>query len=121
MVRSRRVAASGLNVRAARAWQGQRHKPGAAESERAEQRPHHDGPTVLVTVRDSAVRARSRRGQRGGDLVLDERVLHRGEQVFGLFQLQAKGFRREGAALHSERFTNHGLGVVVGVQHDSAR
>ena len=32
--------------------------------------------------------------------------------------LQAKGFRREGAALHGERLTNHGLGVVVGVQHD---
>jgi hypothetical protein len=43
-------------------------------------------------------------------------VLHRGEQVFGLFQLQAKGFRREGAALHGERLTNHGLSVVVGGQ-----
>ena len=93
-------------------------QPRAAESERAEQRPDHDGPAVLVTVRDSAVRARSRRGQRGGDLMLDERVLHPGEQVFGLFQLQAKGFRREGAALHGERLTHHGLGVVVGVQHD---
>ena len=53
--------------------------------------------------------------------MLDHRVLYRGEQVFGFFQLQAKGFRREGAALHCERLAHHGFGFVVGVQHDLPR
>ena len=57
MVRSRRTAANGLNVRAAgRGVQGQAHQRGAVQAQHAEQRAHHDASAVLVPVRDAAVR-----------------------------------------------------------------
>ena len=118
MVRSGRSAASGLNVRAGRGVQGQCHQRGLSSRSVPNRRAHHDAPAVLVPPRDAAVRARDLGGQRGGDLVLDHRVLHRGEQVLGLLQLQTQGVRRQGVAVQGERLAHHRLGVVIGVQHD---
>ena len=98
MLRSRRTAANGLNVRATRGVQGQLHQRGLSRRSTPN--------SVRTTMRRlSLCRCGMPQsghaalgGQRGGGLVLDHRVLYRGEQVFGFFQLQAKGFRREGAA-----------------------
>jgi hypothetical protein len=87
VVRSRRSAANGLNVRAVHGVQGRLHQRGLTKRS-TPNTAHHAAPAVLVPTRHSAVRARNRRGRRGGDLMPDHRGLHRGEQVLGLRQLQ---------------------------------
>jgi len=91
---------------------------GAVQAQRAEQRAHHDPPAVLVPVRDSAVRAGDLVGQRGAHLMLDHRVLHRGEQVLGFLQLQAHGVRRQRLPGQGEHLAHRRLAVVIGMQHD---
>jgi hypothetical protein len=48
----------------------------------------------------------------------DQGVLHRGQQVFGLGQLQTQGVARQGLPVHSEHLAHHRLGLVIGVHHN---
>jgi len=52
-----------------------------------------------VPERVSAVRAHGLGGQRGGDLILDHRVLYRCEQVVGFLQLQTQTVSGANASL----------------------
>lgn len=69
-----------------------------------------------MAARGPAVRAPELGGHCGGDLMGDQGVLYRGQEVFGLAQLQTQGVGREGfLPLHGEHLAYDGLGVVVGV------
>ena len=64
MIRSRRTAANGLNVRGRPRRAGTGPPAGAVQAQHAEQRAHHDAPAVLVPARDAAIRAPGLGGQR---------------------------------------------------------
>jgi hypothetical protein len=69
-----------------------------------------------MTARSAAVRAGDLSGQRGGDLILDQDVLDRSQQILGLRELQAQGVARQGLLpLQDEGLAHHRLGLIIGV------
>ena len=92
---------------------------GAVQPQPAEQRSHHDGSSVFVTAREPTVRAPELGGQLGGDLILDQGALDRGQQVLGLREPQAQGVVRQGLLpLRSKHLTHDRLGLIISVHHD---
>jgi hypothetical protein len=67
------------------------------------------------------VRAGHLGGHPGVDLLSDQGTLHGGEQVLGLPQPQAQAVEWQRFPLQVTHLAHHGLGAVIGVQHDPAR
>ena len=91
---------------------------GAREAQRPEQGADHDRVRPFVPSRGPAVRAGRLSGQLRGELLVDRRRLHAGQQTLGLGQPESQGVGPESPAFELEHLARGSGRVAVGFDHD---